>query len=306
MPEPLLYVKAMGAAGFVSALFVLAMAALRRTDSTTRWNLASVPAIGLGLTVGYFVLSLQPALPPVSALDRLLAIIFPAALSVELVAGFQKTPQWAAWLLRMVLVAMIPRILLHGSVYISGSDDGWLPWQVVTTLGVCSIVLAVVWSLLAALSTRAPGVSLPVALCMAIQSTAVTVMLAGYINGGAAGLPLVATLLATTAAIWLVSRRSVSAASFHCPAILGIGVVGLFSLLFVGRFFGRLSTPVAITILAAPLLCWATEALPPRYRKPWFVGTLRLVAVAIPLVAVLALAKIDFDRDMAPLLSFLD
>ncbi|APZ92944.1 hypothetical protein [Fuerstiella marisgermanici] len=305
MPEPLLYVKAMGAAGFVSALFVLAMAALRRTDSTTRWNLASVPAIGLGLTVGYFVLSLQPALPPVNALDRLLAIIFPAALSVELVAGFQKTPQWAAWLLRMVLVAMIPRILLHGSVYLSGSD-GWLPWQVVTTLGVCSLLLAVVWSQLAVLSTRAAGVSLPVALCMAIQSAAVTVMLAGYINGGAAALPLVATLLATTAAIWLVSMRSTSAVHVYCPAILGIGVVGLFSLLFVGRFFGRLSTPVAITILVAPLLCWTSEALPPRYRKPWFVGTLRLTLVAIPLVVVLALAKIDFDRDMAPLLSVLD
>jgi len=306
MPEPLLYVKAMGAAGFVSALFVLAMAALRRSDRTTRWNLANVPAIGLGLTVGYFVLSLQPALPPVSALDRLLAIIFPAALSVELIAGFQKTPQWVARLLRMVLVAMIPRILLHGSDYISGSDDGWLPWQVVTTLGVCSLLLAVVWSLLAALSTRAPGVSLPVSLCMAIQSAAVTVMLAGYINGGAAALPLVAASLATTAAIWLVSARSATAVHFHCPAILGIGVVGLFSLLFVGRFFGRLSTPVAITILVAPLLCWTSEALPPRYKKPWLVGTLRLTLVAIPLAVILTLAKIDFDRDMAPLLSVLD
>ncbi len=305
MPEPLLYVKAMGAAGFVSALFVLAMAALRHTDSTKWWNLLSVPGIGLGLAVGFFAMSLQPAVPPVNALDRLLAVVIPAALSVELIAGFQATPQWVAWLLRMILVAMIPRILLHGSVYIGGSEDAWPLWQVGTTLAVCSILSVVVWSLLSLLSVRASGVSLPVALCMAIQCTAVNTMLAGYINGGAAALPLVATLLATTAAIWAVSRRSANAANFHCPAILGIGVVGLFCLLFVGRFFGRLSTPVAITILVAPLLCWATEALPQRYRKPWLVGTVRLTLVAIPLAVVLALAKIDFDRDMAPLLTVL-
>ena len=51
MPEPLLYMKAMAAAAIASALFVLAVFAVRRTASTALWNQACVPGIGLGLTV---------------------------------------------------------------------------------------------------------------------------------------------------------------------------------------------------------------------------------------------------------------
>ena len=303
MPEPLLYLKAMGAAAIVSAMFVLAMVAVRRAASTTWQNKACIPGISLGLAVGYSVLSFQPAWPPVNALDRLLAIVIPGALGIELIAGFQRIPQWVAWFLRMILVAAIPRILLHGSVYLSGSDDGRPLWQAGSVWAVCSVLLAGLWSLLSLLSVRSPSVSLSLVLCMTIQCTGATVMMAGYIKGGAAALPIVATLLATSTVVWLIFRRSGTPTNFHAPAILGIGVVGLFGLLFIGRFFGRLSTGAALTMLLAPLLCWVMETSPLRHRKPWLVGTLRLLLVAIPLVAVLVLAKIDFDRDMSPLLS---
>jgi hypothetical protein len=72
-------------------------------------------------------------------------------------------------------------------------------------------------------------------------------------------------------------------------------------LLFIGRFFGQLSTGRALAILLAPLLCWITELPRLRRQNPWFVGSLRLVLVMIPLAVVLFLAKRDFDRDMAPL-----
>ena len=49
-------------------------------------------------------------------------------------------------------------------------------------------------------------------------------------------------------------------------------------------------------------ISYATELPLLRRQKPWLVGSLRLVLVAIPLVLVLAVAKRDFDRDMAPLL----
>lgn len=306
MPEPLLYLKAMGAAAIVSATFMLAMVAVRRNPGTTWWNQACGLGIGLGLTVGFSVLSMQPAIPPVNGLDRFLVIVLPAVFCIEVIAGFQRTPQWIAWFLRLLLAAMIPRILLHGTVYLSGPDDGWPFWQAGTVWAVCSVLLAGLWSLSSLLSVRSPGVSLSLALCMAIQCTGVTVMMAGYISGGAAALPLVATILATTAGIRLISGRSPTASKFHAPAILGLGVVGLFGMLFIGRFFGRLSTGAAVTMLLAPLLCWATELRPLRHRKPWHVGTLRLVLVAIPLVVVLVLAKIDFDRDMSPLLSVFD
>ena len=296
MPEPLLYLKAMGAAAIASAVCVLTIVRVRRSASATWLNSTCVLGIGSGLAVGYFVLSLRLAWPPVNGLDRLLTIVVPVALGIELISGFQYVPRWVAWFLRIVLVAMIPRILLHGSVYLSGSGHESTLWLSGTVLAACGALLAGVWGLLSWLSQRSPGVSISLALSLATQCAGLTVMLAGYINGGAAAFPLATTLVATTIAATLFAKRS------GAPSVLGIGVVGLFGLLFVGRFFGGISTGCALAMLLAPLLCWATEVPRLRNQKPWLVGSLRLVLVAIPLVVVLAMAKRDFDRDMAPLL----
>ena len=69
--------------------------------------------MGLGLALGGHVLGLRLVWPPVNGLDRLLMIVIPMALGVELTAGFECVPQWVAWLLRMSLAATIPRALLH-------------------------------------------------------------------------------------------------------------------------------------------------------------------------------------------------
>ena len=302
MPEPLLYLKAMGAAAIVSAIIVLAMVLARRHASTTWLNFSCILGIGLGIVVGYGVVSLRLVWPPVNGLDRFLTITVPLALSIELIAGFPNVPRWVAWLLRMSLAVTIPRILLHGSAYLSDSPEGWTPWQAGMSLAVCGALLAGVWSLLSRLSQRSPGTSIPLALCLPILCAGLTVMMAGYIKGGVAAFPLLATLVATTVAARLMSKRSVALNNFRAPAIVGIGVVGLFGLLFVGRFFGRLSTDYALAMLLSPLLCWVTEITQLRHWKPWLLGTLRLVLVAIPLLVVLAAAKRDFDRKMAPLL----
>jgi len=128
-------------------------------------------------------------------------------------------------------------------------------------------------------------------------------MLAGYVKGGAAAIPLAATLTATTGAVWLFKKLACNSADNYESGIIGIGVVGLAGLLIIGRFFGELSTSGALTILLAPVLCWATEIPFLRHRKRWLVGLIRLLLVALPLLWVLVEAKIGFDRDMAPLLT---
>lgn len=296
MPESLLYLKAMGAAAIVSVLVVLLIAGVRRPASSTRLNSACILGMGLGLVAGFHVMALKMAWPPVQGLDRFLTIVFPTLLGIELIAGLQSVPRWLAWFLRMSLAATIPGILLHGSVYLTGAGGDWTAWQAGTGLVVCGALLAGLWSLLSWLFQRSPGVSIPLALSLTIQCAGLTVMMAGYIKGGAAAFPMAATFAATAIGAWLIAKRS------GVPAIAGVGVVGLFGLLFIGRFFGRLSTGSALAMLLAPLLCWATEAPLLRYRKPWIVGSLRLVLVAIPLAVVLAVAKRDFDRNMAPLL----
>ena len=78
-----------------------------------------------------------------------------------------------------------------------------------------------------------------------------------------------------------------------------MGVLSVFSILILGRFFGELSTGRAVVIFLAPVLCWATELPAIRNRKPWLIAAVRLALVAIPLAAVLFLAQRDFARNSA-------
>lgn len=302
MPDPLLYLKAAGASAIVSALVVLATAGVRKSPGTAKLNWACALGIASGLVAGFLVQSLRIAWPPANGLDRFFTIVIPAVLIVELISGIERLPSWIAWFLRMSLAATIPRILLHDSIYLSHSDNDRTPWQNGVELAVSGGLLAALWGLLSGLSRRSPGASIPFALCMSISCAGVSVMLAGYIKGGAAAFPMAAAIMATTIVAWLITFRSGATTQFSSSSILGIAVVGLFGLLFIGRYFGRLSTESALTILLASLACWATEIPLLKHRKPWIVGTLRLVLVAIPLLVVLVLAKREFDRNMAPLL----
>lgn len=287
----------------VSAVSMLAMASLRRFAGMTWLNSASVVGIGVGLSAGYRVLALQLAWPPVSGLDRFLTLVIPAAAAIELVAGFDSVAKWFAWFLRVSLAAATPRILLHDSVYLSDSDFTWSLWEASAILACCGVLIAALWGLLAWLHSRSPGVSIPLALCLTVQCAGITVMLAGYIKGGAAAFPLAATLTTTTGVVWLFKKRYGNSNDICEFGIIGIGVIGVSGLLVIGRFFGEISTYSALTIQLAPLLCWATEIPYLRHRKRWIVGLIRLLLLVIPLLWILAEAKSDFDRDMAPLMT---
>ncbi|QDT12777.1 hypothetical protein [Planctomycetes bacterium K23_9] len=307
MPDPLLYTKAMGVAAFISMALVLAIFAWRRRLKMAELNSVCVVGIGFGLVAGYAVLALNLSWPPANALDRLLLIIVPATLVIELIAGFQRVPRAVAWLIRISLALVAPWILLHNSIYLNDSGD-WTPWQVGLVIVVSAALLILVWGLFSVLSQRSGGVSLPIAVCIAVQCAGVAVMLAGYIKGGAAAIPLVATLLGTSIVVQGVARFFSGKIDVSLPqkvvvpGVVGVGLVGLFGLLFIGRFFGEISTLTAVTILAAPLLCWLSEARQLRNRKPWIIAAFRLIVVAIPLVVVLLAAKREFDREMSPLL----
>jgi len=212
-----------------------------------------------------------------------------------------------AWALRISLSLATPRFLLHGSVYLSESDE-WTSRQANVTILVGGLMLALVWILLFWLSKRRGGISISLAICLAIQCSGVVVMLGGYIKGGAAAIPMVAVVLGASLAPRVFTKYAATRIEirkqdqFVPEVIVGVGVVSLFGLLFVGRFFGEVSTGSAITMLLAPLLCWTTELPLLRSRKAWIVGSLRLAIVAVPLLFVLIAAKREFDRELAPLL----
>src|SRR5205823_2596634 len=151
------------------------------------------------------------------------------------------------------LTAVAGRVLLHGSSYLDGSSSEWTVGQTWIALVGCALLLIFVWSMLAWLAQRSGGVSIPIAVSQTCGAAGMALMLSGYLTGGKAALPLAAGLAAVA-----ITQRLVGLRAAH-PGAIGIGVVSLFSILVLGRFFGELSTVRAVTIFLAPLLCCATE-----------------------------------------------
>lgn len=295
MPDPLLYLKSMTLAAIISAIVVLVMATVKRPAGTTRLNVACVLALAGGIAVGQFVLTTRVLWPPLNGLDRFLTIVIPAVLGIELFTSFASTAPRVAWFLRLSLATAIPRILLHGSVYLN-DQNAWSAWQGIAILVASGLTLIILWVLLNWLSRRSDtDVSIALSLALATHCAGISIMMAGYLKGGAAAFPLAAALLATSLAR-LASKHGT-------PALIGIGVVNLFGVVFIGCFFGRLPIAYALPLLLAPLLCWITELPGMRTRTHRSVATIRLILVTIPVIVVLVLVKRDFDRTMRPLLN---
>lgn len=295
MPDPVLYLQAMSAA--LGASVVIALALSRgRSPGDQRFNPASVIAVSVGILLGYLTLGMRPAWPPTNALGRWWLIIFPAVVAAELSAAIVTKPRWIAWGIRGLLAALMGRVLLHDSAYLRGPHSEWSVRVAAIILIGCAALLLVEWLLLLRLAQRSAWPSVLLGLATAIQTCGIAVMLAGYITGGAAAIP-VAAAIGGVAVLGGVIRPTA-----RMDGVLGIGLVGLFSLLFIGRFFGKLSTFAAVTIMVAPLLGWVSELPSLKGRNQWIVGGAQLAIVLIPLAVVLAVAKLKFDREILPLL----
>lgn len=297
MPDLLRYLSAMAFAAGASAIVALAAGAPRVPAGTAREKVACALALAAGLACGWYVLRLPVSWPPASGLSRLLTILLPLAFATELIWAYPTVPRWLAWCFRLALAMSAGRILLHGSVYLSGGNPEWSATLAAGVYLLSGGLLLLVWTLLTVLSRRAGGVSISLALAQAALCGGLATMLAGYVSGGAASLPLASAL----AGCALVSGlRKLPGESFE--SAIGVAAAASFGLLYIGHFFGQLSTARAFVVFLAPLLCWVAE-LPVLRRQPaWQIGLLRFGLVAIPLIAVVVLAKRDFDRDTLPLL----
>jgi hypothetical protein len=85
--------------------------------------------------------------------------------------------------------------------------------------------------------------------------------------------------------------------------LISLAVISLFSLLFIGRYFGALSSSKAAIILLAPLLCWFTEMRSMSHWSITRVAIVRAILVISVLTVVLFVARQEFNRRMKPLLS---
>ncbi len=276
MPDPIVMAQATGVALVVAALLLAA----RSPDA--RW----IVGLGAGYYLGCWMLEIRPRWPIREDLDRLLGLVIPAVLLVELMGAIPRLPRWLIWILRIAIAGLGARVLLHGSMYLAGpagpGSSAWTAPQAWLIFGSIAAAEAAVWVLLVVLARRSPGASLPIALAVAIGGASMSIMLSAYLAGGQAGLPLSAAILGASLAALVIPDTSRSVAP------IGVAVVGLSSLLVIGRFFGELRTDHAVLLFTAPLLAWIPE-LPPLRRLPrWGRGVLRVLLVGLVVSGVLA------------------
>ena len=210
----------------------------------------------------------------------------PAVLAVELLSAFPRVPRWLAWALRVAIAGGLARVLLHGSIYLAGPGTpdsqawpkGWA-WPILGSLAAFQIL---VWALLVRLARRSPGVAPMIGLAIVSGGSAITIMLSAYASGGQIGLPLSAAILGASA-VAMIGPKPV-----RLTAPIGVAIVGISSLLVIGRFFGELRTDHAVLLFVAPLLAWIPEL--PRLRRmpPWARGLLGVLLVGAVVSGVLA------------------
>jgi hypothetical protein len=185
-------------------------------------------------------------------------------------------------------------VLLHGSVYVkdlSGPGSrAWSPAQAWLVFAALAALLLAAWAALNRLASRTGGRTALGCVAGAVLGSSLVIMLSGYATGGQLGVPLAAGLggVALGSPAWKGKPAGAGA--------LGVGVVGLFALLVVGRLFAGLTSLNAALLFAAPLLGWLPELLPARRRVR---GALRLALAAVPVVVALALAQGKFAADSA-------
>jgi hypothetical protein len=151
--------------------------------------------------------------------------------------------------------------------------------------------LIAAWLALGRLAARSPSRALPSVLAITTGAAGITIMLSGYSTGGQMGVPLSAALAAAALASFLF------AGPIEWRGAVGVGVVMLFALLVLGRFFGSLTTLHAVLLFIAPLLAWTSELPLIKKLRSWQRGAIQLFVVAMLLTVVVFRAQRQFAAD---------
>jgi hypothetical protein len=288
MPDPILFAEAFAAASVLSLALTLLVGASPRAGIAAG---GAVLAVVGAVYVGLWILGLLPHVPPREDLDRLLLVVLPGAAIAEAIAAASGRLSWVA---RGVVAALAAPVLLQGTVYVADlsgpGSRAWSPAEAGLIFAALASLLMAAWTASNRLAARKGGLTVLACVAGAILGAGFVTILSGYASGGQIGVPLAAGLGGVAIAS-LVRRGKPDG-----RGALGVGVVGLFALLVVGRLFASLTTLNAVLLFAAPLLGWLPEALPAGRRVR---VALRLALAAAPVVVALALAQHRFTADSA-------
>lgn len=296
MLDLVLHAKAILATAIVSATLVWLLCLWRRPSRNATGSMACLAGCAGGLAAGCSTLRLCPAFPPANGLDRFLTIVLPLIIAIQIITVLTGARPKHLWLLRGLLAIVITRVLLHHSVYLGGPHSDWSPWRSALVLSISAVLLTIVWNSLTDLARRSQPAVVLLSLALTTQSAGIVILLAGYLKGGSAAILFAAALFGTSAGAMLCGTTQ------HLRQTVNVGIAGLFCLVFIGRFFGGLSTNSAVLLFASPLAGWATEIPALRTLPPQKLRAVQLLLVSLVLAGALLAAKRTFDREMAPLL----
>ena len=297
MPDPVRMAVSLALAAVVAGAVVGLLRLVRRDPSGPLLGIGLILGLSLGLVVGWWWLGVRVRWPPREDQDRLLLIVFPMLIAIELAsAGLAGVRRWV-WVPRLLLAGAATPILLRNTTYLAdlagpGSRQ-WSSLQIALNLGVAAVTFAGVWWLTSWLMHRTQSRA-PVWILVGVNlGTAATVMLSGYASGGQLGLPVAGALAGVLLAGLLVPE-------LDCDPAVSVGITGAVSLAVIGHFFGELTVTNAALLVFAPLAAWLVEVPQARPIPGWIRNGAGVALAAIPVAIALFLAQADFAADSKP------
>jgi len=259
MPDPVAILIAMAASGIVTAIVLLACSRLASSfGAAIGWPLA----VGLGFVTGSIMLGFRPRGVLATDQERLLLLVVPLAVTVESWITMKPMSTARMVLVRGCVALSSGPLLLLGSVYMTGGSGGWSLAERVCFLFGLGVSIFVPWLALVTLQQRRPDPVISLTLAATSLAAGITIMLSGYASAGQLALPLAATLV-------VAALAAPSAAGLSAPGAVGVGWICLAGLLFIGRFFGSLTTLHGVLLGVTPLVCWLAECRPLCFWAAW-------------------------------------
>jgi len=259
MPDPVAILSAMAVAGAATVLILLACSRLgNSTGAAAGWPLA----VGLGFVTGAAMLGFRPRGVLATDQERLLVVVVPLAVAVEVWIALNPMSVARMVLARGCVALSSGPLLLLGSVYLTGGSGGWSPVErVFFLLGLATLII-IPWLVLVMLQQRRPDPAISLSLAATSLAAGITTMLSGYASAGQLAFPLASTLA-------VASLATPAAGISSAPGAVGVGWVCLAGVLFIGRFFGSLTSLDGVLLGVTPLVCWLAEYRPLCFWAAW-------------------------------------
>jgi hypothetical protein len=206
--------------------------------------------------------------------ERLLLLVVPLAVAAETWIALEPASVARKMLARGCVALSSGPLLMLDSVYFTGGVSGWSLMERVVFLSATGLSILVPWLLLTTLQERLPDPMISLSLAATSLAAGITTMLSGYASAGQLAIPLAATMAAA-------SCTAPAAAGPSAAGAVGVGWICLAGVLFIGRFFGSMTTLHAALLGITPLVCGLAAYRPLRFWAAW---PRRLFLLAITLL----------------------